>query len=416
MIVARALALGLLPLALHAAAAPRCSRLNHGAETCIVDIAAYPAARCNDGTVPAFWYRPGSGSGAATWIIWLEGGSSCADVASCAARAASKSTASLITSNGFHATAGAGILSAAQSENPALYNANTVLVHYCSSDTWAGARPAASRPFNPASENTWHFEGRAIAIAALATLPDIAPSFANASTILLGGDSAGGEGVTITANNLLPLLPPKATALLVNDAGFALDIGQYNQAAGSPYVYQGSHNFFDTSVLARLAYWHGSGDALCAAKAKTGHDRVDCYNSGYVLQSGLIPVPAFVAESQLDLAQVTLELCPALGGNCGVPHNPSSPEGIYATAFANHMASAERASDTAATFSAFSPDQYMHVMLRDNALFTTPLPFPGGSLTPQAAFDEWFMNYDTRKVYIGKGPGVAGHSLSKRCR
>jgi hypothetical protein len=42
------------------------------------------------------------------------------------------------------------------------------------------------------------------------------------------------------------------------------------------------------------------------------------------------------------------------------------------------------------------------------------LPFPGGSLTPQAAFDEWFMNYDTRKVYIGKGPGVAGHSLSKR--
>jgi hypothetical protein len=46
---------------------------------CQIHPAIDPGALCNDGTLPAFWFRPGSG--AATWVVWLEGGGQCTCVA-----------------------------------------------------------------------------------------------------------------------------------------------------------------------------------------------------------------------------------------------------------------------------------------------------------------------------------------------
>ena len=271
----RALALvtGLLALAGagRAAAAVNCSSTKSvGAYTCSIDPAFDPTALCNDGTLPAFWYRPGFGSGSSIWVIWLQGGVGCIDQVSCYARATTPSTAPLITSTGFTATPleSGGVLSPAPGQNPALYNANQVMLHYCSSDSWAGNQPATGG-FDPAKPATWNFKGRPIVLASVRSLAELEPGFAAATTIIWGGSSAGGQGATITANDVAPLLPAGARVLLVNDAGFTLDIGQYDPSVAAPYVYPGSPTSFETASMEGLALWNGRGDAVCDAAAQT---------------------------------------------------------------------------------------------------------------------------------------------------
>ena len=152
-----------LPCAVHAAAGPNCYATMEGATACTVDTTLDAKALCNDGSQPAFWYRPGTGTGATRWVFWFEGGAQCDDQPTCTARAMTSPT--LITSNGFMPGAGQGLLSNSASISPLLHNANIVNMHYCSSDTWAGARAPSKTAgkFSPTDVDTWSFQGRAIA-------------------------------------------------------------------------------------------------------------------------------------------------------------------------------------------------------------------------------------------------------------
>ena len=394
------------PGRLHAAT-PQCGTPDQaGSRACFIDPTIDPAALCNDGTTPAFWVRPGSGSGAARWVIWLEGGGECADQTQCAMRA--QSSPDLLTSNGFKAGDGVGVLSPNATTNPLLYNANTVLVHYCSSDDWSG-NYTTTHTFSPSDPTTWNFQGRRIALAAVRSLNELGLGFAAAQQILLGGTSAGGEGITVTANDILPVLPAAAKDVrFVNDAGFALNIGQYDSTAPSPFIYQGKPDAFTSHFEAALSLWQGRGDAKCDATAHTTLQHVNCYNSSLVLQHGYIALPSFVAESQIDTAQLTDQLCPLLYGNCNVPHDPNSMQGIYATAFGMHMAAQLKGAGTPAAYSVFSPDAYMHVILSNSAVYTTPYAFPGGPLLARDVFDDWLAHpTGPRIVDLGSGPGVA---------
>jgi hypothetical protein len=377
-----------------------------GAAACFIDPKLDPKALCNDGTLPMFWIRPGSGVGASRWIIWLQGGGHCTDQPSCAQRAATPGTASLITSNGFAATAGIGVISSSASENPVMYNANTVNIHYCSSDDWTGAYSSTSA-FNPNDPTTWNFQGRRIALAAINSLRELEPSFAFAAFIVFGGTSAGGEGATLVANDVLPLLPPAPTILLANDAGFANDIGQFDASAPSPYIYAGEPNAFFTNFQNAINLWHGRGDAKCAATAGTLQQQINCYNSALVLQQGYITLPSFVAESQIDSAQVSDEICPSLYGDCAVPHNPASQQGVYTTAFGQAMASQLTGAGTKAAYWVTSPDAYMHVILQDDAQFIAAYTTATGSVTPRDQWDAWLNDpRGPRTLSLGTGPGV----------
>jgi hypothetical protein len=407
------LAAGLLLLALllfkpaHAHAAVTCGIANaSGARACSIDPALDPQAKCNDGTLPAFWIRPGTGIGAARWIIWLQGGGHCTDQPSCAQRAAAQSTASLITSNGYAATAGIGVLASSATENPILYNANTVQIHYCSSDDWSGAY-SSTRAFNPDDPTTWNFQGRRIAQAAINSVRELMPNFAFATFIVFGGTSAGGEGATLVANDILPLLPAAQTILLANDAGFANDIGQYDATAPAPYIFAGQPTAFFTNFQNALNLWHGRGDAKCAATAQTLQQQINCYNSAIILQQGYITLPSFVAESQIDSAQVTDEICPALYGVCPVPTNPASPEGQYATAFGRAMATQLIGAGTQAAYWVASPDAYMHVILEDNTQFAATFPTATGAVSPRDVWNAWLNDpKGPRETDMGTGPGV----------
>jgi hypothetical protein len=389
------------------AAKPKCQpALLDNERACSVDPTLDRTALCNDGSVPAFWYRPGAGSGANTWLIWLGGGGACDSQSSCAVEVAEKGSNFIISSKGFEPTPGNGIMSDNPNTNPMLYNANMVYLHYCSSDSWAGDTVGTGK-FNVNNSDTWHFEGRRIAITQIKSIGELLPAIENAAEIILGGDSSGGIGVTEVANDLLPLLPAAATKLLVNDAGFSLDIGQYDVSAGAPYVYPDHPNSFETNVSQRLAYWNGRGDAVCDAAATTPRQHVNCYNSSYILQYGFIAVPSFVAQSQLDPAQITQELCPLQFGVCPVSHDPATPPGIYATQFGVEMAAAVVGAGTPAAYTAYSPDVYTHVILNKDPEFNTPHQFPQGLLTPSEVFDAWLANPTaTRVTYIGNAPGV----------
>jgi hypothetical protein len=395
-------------LARPAQAAVACGAVTAGGYTCSVDPAFDPTALCNDGTAPAFWWRPGFGAGANTWVIWLQGGQECVDQASCAARVASPNTAPLVTSNGFSATTfeEVGVLSPVQSENPVLYDANEVMLHYCSSDDWQGNQPATGR-FNPNVTATWNFKGRAIAQAQIRSIEEAVPGFMGATRVILGGSSAGGEGMTNLTNDLLPLLPAAAQVLLVNDAGFLLDFGQFDATQPAPYVYPGHPNSSENGANEGLALWHGRGDRLCDAAAHTPQQHMNCYFSSYVLEKGYISVAVFVSESQLDTAQITVNLCPLLNGMCNLPHNPSSQQGVYATNFGVQMKANLTGTGTKAAYSAFSPDEYMHIMLQDDAQFVTGVPVGTAMVSPQMALDTWLASPSGARVLtFGTGPGV----------
>ena len=388
-------------------AALTCGGANQsGARACFVDPAIDQGALCNDGSQPAFWVRPGSGTGAKTWLIWLEGGGQCTSQQSCAARAKG-ADAHLLTSEGFTAAPGAGVLSASPVINPILYNANTVLIHYCSSDDWSGGRNSHAA-FNPADPATWQFQGRRIALAAIASLRELGPAFQKASHIVLGGSSAGGVGITVTANDIIPALPATVASIhVVNDAGFGIEIGQYDPAISSPYVYKGQPTAFTQLFEAGMALWSGRGDAKCDVDAQSPQARAACY-SALVFNRGYIGVPSFIAESQLDSAQLSDELCPAEGGNCSVPHDPQSMQGQYAAAFGRTMAHDLMGAGAAATYAVYSPDSVMHTMLANGSEFSVKHPFPNARLSPQAVFDLWLAGDGRRRIVeIATSPGLA---------
>ena len=394
--------------------APSCYATAQGATACNADPTIDPDALCNDGTVPAFWIRPGSGSGATTWVFWFQGGQLCYDPYTCSGRASA--TPGLVSSNGFVPQAGAGLLSSSAKENPLLSNANVVLMGYCSSDTWVGVRLPAhptvppTAGFDAADPTTWYFEGHAIALADLRSVLELYPSVWSATTIVIGGSSAGGVGATDNVNAMLPLLPtlPPGHMLFVDDAGFTLDVGQY-EATGypAPYDYPYHPNAYENDFQAWLSFWNGSGDVSCLFSDPSGG--VACYDTASVLDGGYVRLPSFVAESLLDTAQQTDQVCPEYAPkSCKLSPAPSSMEGVYETWFGTRMASAVQAKGTSAAFTAYSPDVPEHVILADDFAFVYPSAFGSVQGTAQAAFDAWYASpLSPRTVMIGTGPGVS---------
>src|SRR5580765_6151848 len=101
--------------------------------------AGHRQAVCNDGSPAVYYFRPGSGTGANRWVIFLAGGGFCFSVETCDLR--SMFTPQLMTSSNTPATVQVnGLLSESRVQNPDFYNANHVAILYCSSDLWSGNR------------------------------------------------------------------------------------------------------------------------------------------------------------------------------------------------------------------------------------------------------------------------------------
>ncbi|XP_065853439.1 pectin acetylesterase 5-like [Euphorbia lathyris] len=170
-------------------------------------------AFCLDGSLPAYHFQKGFGSGSTNWLLHIEGGGWCDSIESCSFRKRTK----LGSSNSMERQVPfSGILSRHQSQNPDFFNWNKVKIRYCDGASLAG------HPENESKNGTQlYFRGQLIWEAIMDELLSIGLS--NAKKALLSGCSAGGLSTLIHCDSFRALLPKDATVKCLADAGFFLD-------------------------------------------------------------------------------------------------------------------------------------------------------------------------------------------------
>jgi uncharacterized protein (TIGR03437 family) len=167
-----------------------------------------PGAVCNDGT-PAYMYVRAARAGAAEpdgpsanrWVIHFEGGGSCSSYEGCLERwcgVGFYTAHQMSTTYEDDAISRGGLLE--RNSTNRLADRNTVMVNYCSSDSWQGQKSdAVLRSETDATKAyTVHYRGATIAAAAIdALLAGVAgmPKLSDATDVLISGDSAGAAAV-----------------------------------------------------------------------------------------------------------------------------------------------------------------------------------------------------------------------------
>lgn len=166
-------------------------------------------AYCLDGSIPAYHFQKGFGSGSRRWVLHIEGGGWCNTVASCSFR---KKTALGSSKYMEHQVQFSGILSRDLSHNPDFYNWNKVKIRYCDGASFAGHPESEQK-----NDSKLFFRGQLIWEAMMDELLSIGLS--NAQEALLSGCSAGGLATLIHCDDFRESLPKDAKVKCLSDAG-----------------------------------------------------------------------------------------------------------------------------------------------------------------------------------------------------
>ncbi|XP_021289077.1 pectin acetylesterase 5-like isoform X2 [Herrania umbratica] len=170
-------------------------------------------AFCLDGSLPAYHFQKGFGSGSNNWVLHIEGGGWCNSIESCNDR---KRTALGSSNYMDQLVEFSGILSGHPSQNPDFYNWNKVKIRYCDGASFAG------HPESQFKNGTkLFFRGQLIWEAIMDEVLSLGLS--NAKEALLSGCSAGGLATLIHCDDFRDHLPKDATVKCLADAGFFLD-------------------------------------------------------------------------------------------------------------------------------------------------------------------------------------------------
>lgn len=341
-----------------------------------LSLAEHPLAQCNDGTPAYYVFRPGFGGGARRWHVYLEGGGSCENAAECAQRW--RSTPALMTSRDVAdgdviREPYRGIKSADPLENPDLYDANLVQIHYCSSDQWSGDAPAAAGAPIDEMEH-WHFRGRAIVAAVLEDLA--AQGLASAREVLLSGSSAGGMGVASLADDVRARLPPSLRVVALQDAGFGLLYPPYDPVTKRESTQRPSPQ--ELTYTAATRSWGGRGDATCDARARDDGERAACHIPSQTFPPADVTTPMFVRQSQLDAVQ-TKRLID--------PEDTSRPAVAYRERFGATMR--QTLAGLPAHFGVFSGHDAEHVIMTTTEGWTSRAV---DGVVLRDAFGAWYRN------------------------
>jgi len=395
---------------------PSSTSVNHALPVLMqADNDTYPDALCNDGTKPVFQFSPAlpGGRGVNRWLIWHEGGGQCQDAPTCAAQAPK-----LLTATGWIANKTQEIMSNLQSANPYFYDANKVVIHYCSSDLGAGDKAASIAKFYQPNLDTWTFKGRRIIQAVLSAINgngthlladgvtrvhNVDLGLRNASDVIFGGSSAGGVAATLNINDDLLLLAPPGSAAritLANDAGFINDFPAFDILVPAPHLSPASPDLVNSSFAVAIVTWNGRGDALCDIAAGGPENTLahrQCFFTGNVM-ANWISVPAIALISQLDSAQLHDNLWPV---SPFTPLNLSTPTGSYANGFALGMANTLRLPPPV-PYSFYAPQVLEHEQLMFGTSNDLQVQqFPEGMISPQQAFNAWYASDCTVVAHLG---------------
>lgn len=176
----------------------------------LVSGAAAKGAVCLDGTLPGYHIHRGSGSGANSWIIHLEGGGWCNTLRNCVFRKTTRRGSSKFMEKQLPFT---GILSNKAEENPDFFNWNRVKLRYCDGASFAGEGQDEA--------NNLNYRGQRIWSAAMEEF--MALGMKNADQALLSGCSAGGLASILHCDEFGDLFPKTTKVKCLSDAGMFVD-------------------------------------------------------------------------------------------------------------------------------------------------------------------------------------------------
>ncbi|KAJ0978787.1 hypothetical protein J5N97_014261 [Dioscorea zingiberensis] len=174
----------------------------------LIQSAAGKGAVCMDGSLPAYHFDPGHGSGANSWLVNLEGGGWCNNIRSCVYRKTSRRGSSNYMEKEIPFT---GIMSNDPAMNPDFYNWNRVKVRYCDGASFKGE----------GYDKACILEDKRIYEAAMEEL--MSKGMRNADQAFLSGCSAGGLAVVQHCDEFHGLFPANIKVKCIADAGLFLD-------------------------------------------------------------------------------------------------------------------------------------------------------------------------------------------------
>lgn len=255
--------------------------------------AAARGAVCLDGTLPGYHIHPGSGSGANSWLIQLEGGGWCNTVRNCVYRKTTRRGSSKFMEKQIPFT---GILSNKAEENPDFFNWNRVKVRYCDGASFAGDSE------NKAAQ--LQFRGQRIWEAAMAEL--MSKRMRNAQQALLSGCSAGGLASIMHCDDFRNLLPHSTKVKCLSDAGLFMDAVDVSGG-------RSLRNFFGGVV--KLQGLHKTLPRTC-----TNHlDATSCFFPENLINN--IKTPLFLLNAAYDSWQLQESLAPRGADPHGIWHD-----------------------------------------------------------------------------------------------
>lgn len=298
-----------------------------------LDLAAFPDARCNDGSAGTFYFRPAAtAAGATRWVIQLQGGGGCSSPDGCARRwchvdtnyGMTQMSSSLAPATGI---VGDGILYRGTAVANPIADANQVFVRYCSSDAWAGTTgPIDVDALHPVSGEPIRyridFHGKDILDAVIATLRrdgGTVPAYTLgggaavladldlASVVLFAGASAGGAGAiqnadhvaaTLRAHNTCADCTLEVTTLI--DSIFGPRADALDWSTSMPCTESGACTY-EAVIAAARAMYPLAPDESCASWHATNAPATAylCNDAGHVIRNH-VTTPMMVRMGLFD--------------------------------------------------------------------------------------------------------------------
>ncbi|KAL3356214.1 hypothetical protein AABB24_017081 [Solanum stoloniferum] len=259
----------------------------------LIQGAAAKGAVCLDGTLPGYHIHAGSGSGANSWLIQLEGGGWCNTVRNCVFRKTTRRGSSKFMEKQIQFT---GILSNKAEENPDFFNWNRVKVRYCDGASFTGD-----------SENKdalLQFRGQRIWEAAMAEL--MSKGMRNAQQALLSGCSAGGLASILHCDEFRTLFPSSTKVKCLSDAGLFMDATDVSGGHALRDVFKG---VVSIQGLQKML------PSNCTNKL----DPTSCFFPQNLISN--IKTPLFLLNAAYDFWQIQSSLAPPVADPHGLWHD-----------------------------------------------------------------------------------------------
>ncbi|KAL1212259.1 Pectin acetylesterase 11 [Cardamine amara subsp. amara] len=249
-----------------------------------IESAVAKGAVCLDGSAPAYHFDKGSGSGVNNWIVHMEGGGWCTDIATCVQRKSTMKGSSKLMNTDFGFS---GILGGKQSSNPDFYNWNRIKVRYCDGSSFTGDIEAVD------PGNKLFFRGARVWRAVIDDL--MAKGMSNAQNAILSGCSAGALAAILHCDQFNSILPSSANVKCVSDAGFFI---HGKDITGGSYI---------ESYYSKVVATHGSAKSLPSSCTSSMKPEL-CFFPQYVVKT--LQTPLFVINAAFDSWQIKNVLAP----------------------------------------------------------------------------------------------------------